>query len=589
MAAASLLQGNTISAHDNCAGSSGSDEDNNWPDPAGDGSRQRGLSRICGSRAFRAARPVCFSETMPARDVIAKSSRTPSTCRDSVGPSVRRLLLEAEESEKESETSAFETLRRAVTNDTQGSTRMFRSPNSIHRTFICAGMAAAVVLTVSGCRQTRQHATFSHRHATSGIAETFPSISDLTSPSSDAPPERPSDDYDADLTPLTGPEATTTMIPGEPGLSPEESAAMFRQAGGTLRPDADGTIVEIDLSFSRITDDQIAAISLFPEVRELDLTGTELHDDAMQSLIGLNRLQSLKLKGTKITSDGLSVLSQITTLILLDASSTNVSDDGLVSAGAWTKLRYLSLNSTGVSDTGIMQLQALQTLKGLSLINTAVTEEGVRNLKTLLPDCLIVAQTDPEVSRAEGLDSLPRLPLTGPMSSLPAGMGSAVQLEQVIEFAGLQPHLAVHLSSIYSSRGQWEEAGRILETAAVSDHDDAAIQFCLGEALARTDRTEAAFEHFERSVGEAAASYNVGLIVYENMLEECEDYFMAALDSDPSLQVAQAKLTDIQRELWELRQRRNSASIAEADDTTLEVVPALPIRQATQTKTRSAR
>ena len=526
---------------------------------------------------------------MPARDVIAKSSRTPSTCRVSVGPSVRRLLLKAEESEKESETSALETLRLAVTNDSQGSTRMFRSPNSIHRTFVCACLAAAMVFAVSGCRQTRQRTSYSHRHLPSGIAGSFPTNSVTSSPLSATQPDSSSDNYNADPTPLSDPDESTSVIPVDPELTSEDVVAMFRQAGGKLRPDADGTIVEIDLSFSSITDQQIAAISAFPEIRELDLTGTDLHDAAMPSLIGLSRLLSLKLKGTRITSDGLSTLSQITTLVLLDASSTDVSDDGLVSAGAWTKLRYLSLNSTGVSDTGIMQLQALQTLKGLSLINTAVTEEGVRSLKSLLPDCLIVAQTDPEVSRAEGLDSLPRLLLTGPMSSLPAGMGSSVQLEQVIELAGLQPHLAVHLSSIYSTRGQWEAAGRILETAAVTDHDDAAIQFCLGEALARTGRTEAAYEHFEQSVGEAAASYNVGLIVYENMLEECEGYFTAALDSDPSLKVAQARLSDIRSELAELHQQAPPSRIAVTGDQPLEVVPALPIRQATQTKTRSAR
>ena len=528
---------------------------------------------------------------MPARDVIAKTRRTPATWRDSAGRARRCSLLEAEESEKESETSAFETLRLAVTNDSQGSTRMFRSPNWLHRAIVCAGLATAMVLAFSGCRQTRQRTAFTRRHQTSHIAESFPSNSNASSPSSAPQPGNPSADYDADLTPFSDsdPDEATTVNTGTPALSQEDTVAMFREAGGKLRPDGDGTIVEIDLSFSSITDDQLASISAFPEIRELNLTGTDLHDDAMQSLIGLNKLQSLKLKGTKITSDGLIALSQMTTLILLDASNTDVSDDGLVSAGEWTKLRYLSLNSTGISDAGIMQLQSLQSLKGLSLINTAVTEDGVSSLKQLLPDCLIVAQTDPEVSRAEGPDSLPVLPLTGPMSSLPAGMGSTVQLEQVIELAGLQPHLAVHLSSIYSSRGQWEEAGRILETAAVADHDDKSIRFCLGEALARTGHTDAAYEHFAQSVGKAAASYNVGLILYENMLEECADCFTEALDSDPSLEVAQAKLSDIQRELWELRQRRTPARIAEAGDTTLEVVPAPPIRQATQTKTRSAR
>ncbi len=513
--------------------------------------------------------------------------------------------------------AAFRKLRIVIMDDSPGSTRMFTSPYAAHRTVVCAGLATAMVFAIGGCRQTGHRGAFSNRYLTScttdagasdvpGPAMPEPLVSEplvseplVSEPSVSDPvvsepaqPETPQSDYDSDGPPSGDPDATVTVTGETVLLTTEEASAMIREAGGTLRPNADGTIVEMDLSFSNITSEQITALSAFPEIRELDLTGTELHDDAMTTLTGLSNLQSLKLKGTNITNDGLIALSQLKTLILLDASNTAVSDDGLISAPEWTQLRYLSLNNTRVSDAGIMQLQSLRSLKGLSLINTAVTADGVGSLKTLLPDCLIVAQTDPGVSQIHGLDSLRDLPLSGRLFTSPAITGCDAQLEQLIQLASQQPQLAVHLSSIYSSCGQWEEAGRILEMAVVSDHNDPAIQFCFGEALARSGQAEAALEHFELSVGDAAARYNVGLIVYENTLEECEIYFTQAVAADPSLQVAQSRLTDIRRELAVLRQQQRPYSATVSDEWPLQVVPARsapPVREAALTRFPSSR
>jgi uncharacterized protein HemY len=47
----------------------------------------------------------------------------------------------------------------------------------------------------------------------------------------------------------------------------------------------------------------------------------------------------------------------------------------------------------------------------------------------------------------------------------------------VIRLAADQPHLAVHLSKIYPSRDQWEEAVQILEVATTANPSDRNIHY----------------------------------------------------------------------------------------------------------------
>jgi hypothetical protein len=364
--------------------------------------------------------------------------------------------------------------------------------------------------------------------------------------------------------------------------SEDDVTAIYRELGAKLRPDEQGQIVEIDCSFSAVTDSQLELLTVFPAVAELDLTGTEVSDEAFVSLRKMESLLALKLKGTRITGNGLTELSQISGLLLLDVSNTRVSDEGLSSLSALTDLRYLSLNNTAITDAGLRPLKTLRSLKGLSLINTSVTEAGVAILKKALPDCLIVATADGGDLRSD-VDSIQRLPDMNPAAVASAGLSSQQQLHQVIQLASLQPHLAVHLSRVYSARGEWAEATQVLQAAELADSCHPTLAFALGEALARSGRSADAIPYFEKCASPAEARYLVGVIVYESSLQACGKFFDDVAAADPNLNAAQIRRDRIQAELDALRSRAVTSSTADLE--LPEIMPGPPVRTVSESRT----
>lgn len=368
-------------------------------------------------------------------------------------------------------------------------------------------------------------------------------------------------------------------------FSETEAKELFNRLKGKLRADESGAIVEADLSYSDVSDEHLPALAAFAEIRELDLTGTQVHDLGLVGLPHFDQLQAIKLKGTGISSEGLLSISQIPTLILIDASSTDVSDEGLSLAENWTSLRYLSLNNTSISDAAIPHLKTLETLKGLSLLNTRVSKDGVRELKQALPDCLIVTKPESEVGPSASAVPRLRFPTSQEAVFTDFTGNSGTQLEQLVQLAGQQPQLAVHLASIYSAKEQWPEAVRILAAAAAVDPTNQSVQLSLGAALARTGNAQAAKPHLAQAVGEAAANYNLGMIAYENNLQICANHFERAVAADPTLTDARARLQEVQQELAHLKRQRMSSQPATStrvlpDDTPLEVIPAPSVHSA---------
>jgi len=446
-------------------------------------------------------------------------------------------------------------------------------PPRFFRTIAATGCVAFLLLN-SGCRTSSYSSMRRHSVA--------PSVLYGSSPAQQQPNE--SSVADAAAT-GTGIPVAGSVMP----LTEDEVVAMLRQCGGKLRPNESGAIVEIDLSFCDLSDHPLHGITFFPEVAELDLTGTDIQNSGLAPLRNLSQLRSVKLKGTKITSEGLRLLSQIPTLILVDASNTAVTDEALLDAHQWVNLQYLSLNNTAVSDLGLEHLASLQNLKGLSVINTAVTEAGVLNLKKALPNCLIVAQTERKFIGARSTNSTPRLPDLPAPGSVVRGSESSQQLAQVVALAGCQPHLAVHLSKVYTTTEQWTEAAQILESAVASAPDDLEIHAALGEALARSGRAEESIAHFERCFGEADAKYRVGIIMYERTLKKCERYFDDVLRTDPSLNAAALRRERIQHELASLGHRPGERIAPVIDANMPEIIPAPSIRSISSARQLPAR
>ena len=456
---------------------------------------------------------------------------------------------------------------------------MSATHNRRARTLLAWHLLAAVsVFTIMGCQAAayRRHAQRVSRPQPRAAHDA--SQSGLTPSASDRPQFRSEDQIAASQ--AAAPEVSPVV------LADTDAAEMFRRLRGKLRTNDNGTVVEVDFSYSDVTDEALASIKIFQEIIELDLTGTQVHDDSLVVLQQLPKLQSLKLKGTRISSVGMTSLSKIPSLVLLDASNTAVTDDGLAQASQWTSLRYLSLNNTAVTDASILYLTPIKTLKGLSLLHSSLTADGTRTLKEALPDCLIVTEAENQLSPPAAAVPLRPVPSQRGVAFPDFPAAADTQLEQLVELAGKQPQLAVLLATVYSSREQWPQAVRILGTAAAADPQLQTVQLALGVALARSGDLPAAKTHLTQAIGEAAANYNLGLIEYEDNLRSCAAHFRQAVAADPSLTDAQTRLQEVQQELATLNQQRTpvhavSSGTAISTDAPLEVIPASAVRTAT--------
>jgi len=103
--------------------------------------------------------------------------------------------------------------------------------------------------------------------------------------------------------------------------------------------------------------------------------------------VGSNKIQRLFLRATAITDDSLAQLSGYLDLRELDLSGTSIGDDGLAAIARLEKIEALSLSRTEVSDSSENMLNSMNGLKKLDLRKTRVTAEAAERIQEALPDC----------------------------------------------------------------------------------------------------------------------------------------------------------------------------------------------------------
>ena len=372
-----------------------------------------------------------------------------------------------------------------------------------------------------------------------------------------------------DIPEIPAPEENKPAI-----MSTEDAVLLVESLDGSIRTNDQQQIIAVDLSFAKVTSDQLRALLWFDAIEQLDLTGSNVQDADLTVVCQLQSLQSVKLKGTAVSDDSVIQLSQLPDLQLLDLSKTSVTDrslDRLVNA---QKLRFLAVNSTELTDTAVVFLSRMKQLRGLSIIDTTISTEGIRQLRSTLPDCVIVdgagAERLPEATQLRLALSAPSYEASmkqmqgafSPSDSASAVMrppgvhsstGQTSQLTLMVQLAARRPDLAISLSSSYADNDQWHEVVEILQSAAMTEPRNEELQFRLGEALALSGRPRDAEQYLRVAAGDAAANYSMGLIAYEAMLKQCETYFERALVNDPAMQPAQARLNEIRQELASIR------------------------------------
>jgi hypothetical protein len=121
-------------------------------------------------------------------------------------------------------------------------------------------------------------------------------------------------------------------------------------------------VVIVNLVATKVTDDDLASLSTYPNLRSLHLHHTGISDAGLQHLEGLNSLTTL------------------------DVFDTQVTDAGLEHLADWVPyLQRLELSDTNITDAGLKSLERLRDLQHLDVRDTKVTKAGVEELQRVLP------------------------------------------------------------------------------------------------------------------------------------------------------------------------------------------------------------
>jgi len=83
------------------------------------------------------------------------------------------------------------------------------------------------------------------------------------------------------------------------------------------------------------------------------------------------------------------------------------------------------------------------------------------------------------------------------------------------------------------------------ELTVLVSPDETILRYHLAAALAHSGNVEAAMPHFQQSVGDAAAHYNIGVILYRNALQASREKFLEALEKNPDLKEAELWLNEV--------------------------------------------
>ncbi|MGE3315896.1 MAG: tetratricopeptide repeat protein [Planctomycetaceae bacterium] len=377
------------------------------------------------------------------------------------------------------------------------------------------------------------------------------------------------------------PAETSTEAPevAEKNFSKEGIAAL-KKAGAVIKFDkswdpfndseSPETVIGVDLSNAQFGDSDIEHLSGMKNLRELDLSGTQIGDASIESIIELGSLELLWLNGTKISDEGLKELTRLSGLKSLGLANTSIGNNGIRHLAALKNMEYLLLAHSRVTDNGLEHIRGLSQLKGLSLMGTEVTEDGVKKLREALPNCQVVL--DPKIEQGAGalkffrkrpFVKLPQIMaatrVTRESKTLPipqphavhGGFNTTESIDGGSLTANLQNARSLHAEGqTLAAVERWSEAAEILAKAVKLAPEDTHIHYHLAVALARSGNAEGALPHFLRSVGEAEAHYNLGVILYEEgKLEASELQLVQALRLNPRLDVAQQQLDDVRLEL----------------------------------------
>ncbi len=135
---------------------------------------------------------------------------------------------------------------------------------------------------------------------------------------------------------------------------PADVIAEIRMLGGTVETDQndpENPVVKITLNRTKVTDNHLEKLKVFPKLRSLGVNNTAITDDGVEHL--------------------------------------KTSDKSLEHVKELPELRILVVCGNPVTDSGLEQLKGMTNLKHVYIYATKITSNGAKKLRTALPGAKI--------------------------------------------------------------------------------------------------------------------------------------------------------------------------------------------------------
>jgi len=193
----------------------------------------------------------------------------------------------------------------------------------------------------------------------------------------------------------------TLCLAAPPVSGQDTTAAWIERISGTFQKNAADRIVEVDLSMTWITDDDLARIGALSDLRKIDLSHTKISDlglghlRPLRNVVSLNcfscayltdggvaflkdweNLEYLNVRGSEVTSRVFEHLAKMKKLRTLDVGFSRVNDDGFDALSSLEQLEELHIGGDKMSGLALPSLRLLPSLKRLDVNGSQRTDSG---------------------------------------------------------------------------------------------------------------------------------------------------------------------------------------------------------------------
>jgi Leucine-rich repeat (LRR) protein len=163
-----------------------------------------------------------------------------------------------------------------------------------------------------------------------------------------------------------------------------DDTGWIETAGGRFTTGAAGQITAVDFRASWVTDADLRRLAKLPGLTKLDLSLTRITDQGMQELKSLPGVVELNLRFAEyVTDEGLAAIKNWKNLRRLVLHGTKVSDTALDHIAGISTLESLDLGSVMLTDVALERLTVLPNLKALTIGGNELGDAGLQALRQM--------------------------------------------------------------------------------------------------------------------------------------------------------------------------------------------------------------